>query len=70
MDRDFVDEMVKSARSRDNRPGLEDCLAYLRHSDTLHFAFIDRLDRSLVDLRGIIDQITAKVLPSTSSRNT
>lgn len=58
VDREFVDEI--SARSRDNRPGLEDCIAYLRHGDTLHVASIDRLARSLVDLRGIIDQITAK----------
>lgn len=58
VDREFVDEI--SARSRDDRPGLEDCIAYLRHDDTLHVASIDRLARSLVDLRGIIDQITAK----------
>lgn len=58
VDREFIDEI--SARSRDNRPGLDDCLTYLRHGDTLHVASIDRLARSLVDLRGIIDQITAK----------
>ncbi|WP_255997856.1 recombinase family protein [Corynebacterium sp. CCUG 71335] len=58
VDREFGDEI--SARSRDNRPGLDDCLAYLRHGDTLQVASIDRLARSLVDLRGIIDQITAQ----------
>ncbi|WP_257203473.1 recombinase family protein [Corynebacterium cystitidis] len=32
----------------------------MRHGDTLQVVSIDRLARSLVDLRGIIDQITAK----------
>lgn len=58
VDREFVDKI--SARSRDNRPGLDDCIAYLRHGDALQVASIDRLARSLMDLRGIIDQITAK----------
>lgn len=37
-----------------------ECIAYLRHHDELVVASIDRLARSLVDLRSIIDQITAK----------
>lgn len=49
-----------SAPSRNHHLGLDDCLAYLRPGDTLHVASIDRLARSLVDLRFIIDQITAK----------
>lgn len=58
LDREFVDEL--SARSRAQRPGLEECVAYLRNSDELVVASIDRLARSLVDLRAIIDQVTAK----------
>lgn len=58
LDREFVDEL--SARSRAHRPGLEECVAYLRTGDELVVASIDRLARSLVDLRTIIDQVTAK----------
>ncbi|MCK2201635.1 recombinase family protein [Corynebacterium callunae] len=58
LDREFVDEL--SARSRAQRPGLEECVAYLRNSDELVVASIDRLARSLVDLRAIIDRVTAK----------
>lgn len=58
VDREFVDEL--SARSRAQRPGLEECIAYLRNHDELVVASIDRLARSLVDLRTIIDQVTAK----------
>ena len=56
--KEFIDEL--SARSRANRPGLDNCIDYLRDHDELYVASIDRLARSLVDLRGIIDQITAK----------
>ena len=65
---EFLDEI--SARSRDNRPGSDGRIAYLRHSDTLHVASIDRLDRSLVDLRGIVDQITAKGTAPSGARCT
>lgn len=58
VDKEFIDEL--SARSRANRPGLDNCIDYLRDYDELYVASIDRLARSLVDLRGIIDQITAK----------
>jgi len=58
VDREFIDEL--SARTRAHRPGLEDCIAYLRDGDGLHVASIDRLARSLVDLRNVIDQITTK----------
>ncbi|AIK86464.1 res protein (plasmid) [Corynebacterium glutamicum] len=58
LDREFVDEL--SARSRAHRPALEECMAYLRTGDELVVASIDRLARSLVDLRTIIDQVTAK----------
>lgn len=58
VDREFMDKI--SARSRKDRQGLEECLAYLRAGDTLVVASIDRLARSLVDLQQLISQITAK----------
>lgn len=58
VDKEFLDEV--SARSRADRPGLDHCIDYLGDHDELIVASIDRLARSLVDLRGIIDQITAK----------
>ncbi|AJK70110.1 recombinase family protein [Corynebacterium marinum] len=58
VNKEFIDEV--SARSRADRPGLERCIDYLRDHDELHVASIDRLARSLVDLRFIIDAITAK----------
>ncbi|MCT1492779.1 recombinase family protein [Corynebacterium sanguinis] len=56
--KEFVDEI--SARSRADRPGLEDCMDYLRDGDELHVASIDRLARSLVDLKQIIAELTDK----------
>lgn len=58
VDKEFLDKL--SARSRAQRPGLERCIDYLRGHDELMVASIDRRARSLVDLRSIIDQITAK----------
>lgn len=56
--KEFVDEL--SARSRADRPGLKDCMDYLRDGDELHIASIDRLARSLVDLKQLIDELTEK----------
>lgn len=58
VDREFVDKI--SARSRDDRQGLSDCIDYLRAGDTLYVASIDRLARSLVDLKDLINQVTDK----------
>lgn len=58
VDREFTDTI--SARSRADRAGLEACIDYLREHDQLVVASIDRLARSLADLQGMIDQITAK----------
>lgn len=58
VDQEFSDHI--SARSRSNRQGLTDCINYLRAGDTLHVASIDRLARSLVDLKELINQITDK----------
>ena len=54
--KEFIDEI--SARSRADRPGLAACLEYLRDGDELHVASIDRLARSLIDLKQLITEIT------------
>lgn len=43
-----------------NRPALTECLAYLRDGDELVVHSMDRLARSLVDLRQTVDRLTAK----------
>lgn len=58
VDKEFLDK--QSAKSRAARPGLDACLDYLRNGDTLKGASIDRLARSLVDLRNITDEIVSK----------
>lgn len=56
--KEFIDEI--SARSRADRPGLQACLEYLRAGDELHVASIDRLARSLIDLKGLITELTTQ----------
>lgn len=56
--KEFVDEI--SARSRADRPGLQACLEYLRDGDELHVASIDRLARSLIDLKQLITELTTQ----------
>ena len=58
IDRLFEDKI--SGRSRQERPGLTECIAYLRDGDELIVASIDRLARSLVDLRNLVDEIANK----------
>lgn len=58
VDREFAEHV--SARSTVDRAQLAECIAYLREGDTLRVASIDRLARSLVDLRSLVDTITAK----------
>ncbi|MEI8363616.1 MAG: recombinase family protein [Betaproteobacteria bacterium] len=42
------------------RPILQECLAYIRHGDTLHVHSIDRLARNAKDLLNLVEQILAK----------
>lgn len=58
VNKEFIDEV--SAGARAERPGLERCIDYLGNHDELHVASMDRLARSLADLRFIIDAITTK----------
>jgi DNA invertase Pin-like site-specific DNA recombinase len=43
-----------------NRPALTECLTYLREGDELVIHSMDRLARSLVDLRRTVDELTAE----------
>ena len=58
IDRFFEDKI--SGRSRAERPALNECIKYLRDGDELVGSSIDRLARSLIDLRTLVDEITAK----------
>ena len=55
-DRIFTD---KVSGKDTNRPALTECLSYLREGDTLHVHSLDRLARNLVDLRNIIQDLSA-----------
>ena len=58
IDRFFEDKI--SGRTKTARPGLRECMAYVRDGDELVVLSIDRLARSLTDLRGIVDELTGK----------
>ena len=57
---DRVFEEKISGGSRTDRTALRDCIGYVRDGDTVRVASMDRLARSLGDLRDIVDEITAK----------
>lgn len=57
LDRTFTDH----ASGKDtSRPELQACLEYVRDGDTLVVHSMDRLARSLVDLRHIVDRLMAR----------
>lgn len=57
LDKVFEDK----ASGRDtHRPQLKACLAHLRDGDTLHVHSMDRLSRSLDDLRKIVKELTSR----------
>lgn len=53
-------EDKKSGRSAANRPALKEALGFVREGDTLLVTRLDRLARSITDLREIVDDLTAK----------
>lgn len=57
---DKVFEDKASGKKGSRRPGLAQCLDYLREGDTLHVHSIDRLARSLVDLERIVSDLTER----------
>lgn len=59
-DIDRVFEEKVSGGSRADRVGLLDCIRYVREGDVVKVASMDRLARSLGDLRDIVGEITGK----------
>ncbi|WP_273478782.1 recombinase family protein [Ignavigranum ruoffiae] len=55
----FFEDKI-SGRTRATRPGLTECMNYLRDGDELVISSIDRLARSLADLRALVDELTDK----------
>lgn len=53
-------EEKRSGTSQDGREQLAHCLDYVREGDTLVVTRLDRLARSMLDLRQIIDRLTDK----------
>jgi DNA invertase Pin-like site-specific DNA recombinase len=43
-----------------NRPKLQECLRFVRKGDVLHITKLDRLGRSLTDLKGIVDKLSER----------
>ena len=58
VDRIFADKV--SGGSRDSRTALDECIKYIRDGDTVRVASMDRLARSLRDMRDIVDEVIAK----------
>ena len=58
VDRVFTDKA--SGRTGAPRQGLEDCIDWIRDGDEIRVASMDRLARSLIDLRQLVDRILAK----------
>lgn len=50
----------KASGKDTERPQLQAMLEYVRDSDTVHVHSIDRLGRSLTDLRNLVNQLNAK----------
>lgn len=58
VDRVFSDKV--SGGSRESRVALEECIKYIRNGDVVRVASMDRLARSLRDMRDIVDEILGK----------
>ncbi|OZS43038.1 recombinase family protein [Photobacterium sanguinicancri] len=60
IDLDKVFTERRSGKSRGDRPVLQECLEYIREADELHIHSIDRLARNIIDLQGLVDEVTEK----------
>lgn len=57
----FDERFTEKVSAKDTkRPQLEACLRHLRRGDTLHVHSIDRLARNLMDLQGIVQDLTGR----------
>lgn len=57
LDKVFTDKISGASTVR---PALRECLTYLREGDTLHVHSLDRLARSLTDMKAIVAALTEK----------
>ena len=57
LDKVFTD---KVSGATTDRPDLKACMDYLRENDTLYIYSMDRLARNLVDLQGIVQELTQR----------
>lgn len=57
LDREFTD---KASGGSADRPALKEALRYVREGDTLVVHSMDRLARNLVDLQGIVQDLTGR----------
>lgn len=57
LDKVFTDKISGASAAR---PALRECLNYLREGDTLHVHSLDRLARSLTDLKATVAALTEK----------
>jgi len=58
LDKVFTDK--SSGVTQKNRPAWAACLDFIREGDTLHVHSMDRLARSLTDLKGIVNRLTGE----------
>ena len=58
VDRLFTDQVTGSTRA--GRDGLTRLIAYIRDGDTVRVTSMDRLARSVRDLRDVVDELTAR----------
>jgi DNA invertase Pin-like site-specific DNA recombinase len=58
VDKVFEDKV--SGKSTLDRPGLQECLRYVRDGDTLRVYSADRFARSLTDLLALLDDLTGR----------
>lgn len=58
VDRLFTDQVTGSTRA--GRDGLARLIAYIRDGDTVRVTSMDRLARSVRDLRDVVDELTAR----------
>ena len=58
IDRFFEDKI--SGRTKTSRPGLVECMAYVRDGDELVVSSIDRLARSLKDLQDLVHELKGR----------
>ena len=55
-----------SARSREDRPALAAMLRHIRRGDTVVVSSMDRLARSVIDLKNLVEEVRAEEMNGTN----